>query len=260
MEIYEIIIVLIGGLLAGAINTMAGNGSAITLSIFSEVLGLPPNIANGTNRVGVAFQTAFASSNFYKNKIFTFKESKHLIISTFIGAMLGVYVAVNISNEAFKSVFSYMLIVIFLLILLRPKRWLEKPEQIKEYSLFITVPVFLALGFYGGFLQMGMGIFMLAALVFVGQLDIIKANALKSVIILFYAFVVMAIFHYKGLIHWKYGLMMAVGQSIGGYFTAEFASKYKSANVWAYRLLIVAVFIAILKLFNVHQWILQLFN
>jgi hypothetical protein len=54
--------------------------------------------------------------------------------------------------------------------------------------------------------------------------------------------------------------MMAVGQSIGGYFTAEFASKYKSANVWAYRLLIVAVFIAILKLFNIHQWILQLFN
>lgn len=259
MSITELIIVLLGGTLAGAINTLAGSGSAITLSIFSELLGLPPNMANGTNRVGVAFQTIFSTGNFYKNKMFSLKESWLYIVTTFIGAMIGVYVAVNISNEAFKSVFSYLLVLLFFIILLRPKRWLKTPEDVKQYPLVIVIPVFLALGFYGGFIQMGMGIFMLATLVFIGQLDIIKANVLKSVIVLFYAVVVMLIFHYKGLIHWKFGLIMAIGQSFGGYFTAEFASKYKSANVWAYRCLVVAVFIAIMKLFNIYEWIFNLF-
>ena len=260
MEIFQLIIVLLGGFLAGAVNTLAGNGSAITLSIFTEVLGLPGNIANGTNRVGIAFQGLFATGSFYKNKLFSFKESWHLIVSCFVGAVIGVIVAVNISNEQFKSVFSYLLVFIFFLILLRPKRWLENPEKIDAYPWFVTMPVFVLLGFYGGFIQMGMGIFMLASLVFIAKYEIIRANALKSAIIFIYSFVVIGIFHYKGLIHWKFGLLMAIGQSVGGLLTAEFAAKYKHANVWAYRFLLIGVFAAIIKLFNIHQWIIDLFS
>ena len=52
-EWYVYVIAFIGALIAGSVNTLAGNGSAITLSILTELLGLPGNLANGTNRIGV---------------------------------------------------------------------------------------------------------------------------------------------------------------------------------------------------------------
>jgi uncharacterized membrane protein YfcA len=64
IQIY--IVASCGALFAGAINTLAGNGSAITLSILTELLGLTPNIANGTNRLGIFTQSSVTSWVFYK--------------------------------------------------------------------------------------------------------------------------------------------------------------------------------------------------
>ena len=55
------LLALVGSFVAGAINTLAGNGSAITLTILTEVLGLPGTVANGTNRVGIATQSLASS-------------------------------------------------------------------------------------------------------------------------------------------------------------------------------------------------------
>ena len=68
MDILTISIAVIGGFVAGVINTLAGNGSVITLSILTEVMGLPGNIANATNRVGVLLQGIASSTGFIKNK------------------------------------------------------------------------------------------------------------------------------------------------------------------------------------------------
>ena len=48
---------------------------------------------------------------------------------------------------------------------------------------FFTIPAFLALGFYGGFIQMGMGIFFLAAMVLGARYSIIDGNAVKIVVV-----------------------------------------------------------------------------
>ena len=52
---------------------------------------------------------------------------------------------------------------------------------------------------------------------------------------------------------------MAIGQTAGGWWTAQFASKYSSADVWAYRVLVVVVIGAILNMFGLFAWIGQLF-
>jgi len=66
----------------------------------------------------------------------------------------------------------------------------------------------------------------------------------------------LAIFQYRGLIDWQLGLLMAVGQTAGGYFTAHYASKYPGANVWAHRILVAVVILALVKLFDLHTFIL----
>lgn len=241
------LIALIGAFIAGAINTLAGNGSAITLSILTELIGLPGIIANATNRVGIASQSIVGSWVFTKEGVFDFKQSRLYILLVTLGAIAGVYVAIHISNEAFLKVFRFLLVFMFLVILVKPKRWLRASAEIKELPLWISIPVFLAMGFYGGFIQMGMGIFFLAAMVLVAHYDLIRANAVKAVVVAVYTTLAIAIFQWQGLIDWKIGLLMAVGQTAGGYLTARFAAKDPRANIVAYWVLVVVVVLAIAK-------------
>jgi uncharacterized membrane protein YfcA len=250
MEWYIYVIAISGGLVAGIVNTLSGFGSAITLTILTELMGIPGNLANGSNRVGVVAQGLSGSLGFYKNGRLQIKKHRLLLICCFIGAMFGVWVALSVSNEQFKAVFKYLMIAVFLVLLIKPKRWLNPPDSSAKLNPWIAIPLFLALGFYGGFIQMGMGVFFLIITVLVGKYNIIDANAVKGFTVLLYSIVVLAIFHWKGLVDWKAGGIIAIGQMAGGYLAANFASKFPKADVWAYRLLVTIVVLAILKLFG----------
>jgi len=250
----QITIAIAGGFVAGIINTLAGNGSAITLSILTEVIGLPGNLANGTNRVGILFQSIASTFSFTKNKKLDVTRSKFIIGVTIIGAVAGVVTAVNVSNEAFKSVFKILIVLMLFVILVKPKRWFIATDLEQSLPIYISIPLFLCLGFYGGFIQMGMGVFFLASMVLIAKYNIIEANAVKIAVVTIYTFLVVAIFHWKGLIDWKIGGIIAIGQASGGYLAAQFASKYPRADIWAYRLLVTIIIVVILKTFNLLPW------
>ncbi len=244
------VIAIAGSAIAGAINTLAGNGSAITLTILTEVLGLPPTLANGTNRVGVFTQSAASTFAFYRNGRLDLSHSKIYIAFTLIGAVAGALLATVVSNDQFRGVFRFLMVFMLLVTLVKPSRWLRETEAPANPNPWIAGPLFIGLGFYGGFIQMGMGIFFLAATVLGARFSLIDANVMKSVIVCFLTLIAIIIFQWRGLIDWKIGGLMAIGQTIGGYYTARFASRYPKANLWAYRLLIVMIIIAILMLFD----------
>lgn len=249
LSITDYILVLVGCFVAGAINTLAGNGSVITLSILTDLVGLPANLANGTNRVGILLQSIGSSTGFAKRKMNDLAASKDIIILTVVGAIAGVYTATIVSNEQFLFVFRYLMVLMLVVILVKPERWLHDTDSTK-LPVWVSVPVFLALGFYGGFIQMGMGIFFLAVLVLVSKYSIMQANAIKTLVIMIYTTIVLAIFAWKGLVSWQTGLLMALGQTAGGYLTAAYATKIPNINLWAYRLLIVIIIFAILTQFG----------
>lgn len=249
MEWYHYIIAIVGGGLAGGINTLAGNGSAITLSILTEIIGLSGNLANGTNRVGVLTQSTAGSWAFYRHGKLDFSRSKLNIILTVVGALLGVWAAINVSNEQFLFVFKYLMLAMLVVLLVKPKRWLLDTQVNPKINYFLAVPIYLALGFYGGFIQMGMGIFYLATMVLVAKYSIIEGNALKSFVVALYTIIVLAIFQWRGLVQWDVGLVLAIGQTAGGWYTAKFASRHPQANVVAYWVLMGIVILVLLRLF-----------
>ncbi len=252
LEWYHYLIAVLGSVLAGSINTLAGNGSAITLTILTELIGLPGNLANGTNRIGIFTQSAAGTVAFWRNGRLNLNRSWLPIALNIAGAVIGVIVAVNVSNEEFRNVFRFLMVLMLLVILVEPRRWLRSTDTSRKTSPWIAVPLYLALGFYGGFIQMGMGVFFLAVMVLYAHYSLIDANAVKIFVVGAYTFLVILVFQSQGLINWKIGLLMAIGQTTGGYFTAHYASRYAQANVWAHRLLIAVVVLAILKLFNLH--------
>lgn len=253
--ILSYLLAFVGSFIAGCINTLAGNGSVITLTILTEMLGLPPTVANGTNRVGVFTQTAASSWSFYRNGRLRFEDSGTYLLFACIGAVAGVWVATRVSNDQFEGVLKYLMLLMLAVTLVKPNRWLRETDARRQPKLWVIIPVFLALGFYGGFIQMGMGIFFLAATVLGARFGLIDANAMKGFIIAVFTLIALLIFHWKGLVDWKYGGLMAIGQTIGGYLTAQYASRYPQANVWAYRVLVVMIVVACIMLFDVHLWV-----
>lgn len=255
LELYHYFIIIFGSALAGAINTLAGNGSAITLTILTEILHLPGNIANGTNRVGVIFAGFASTFAFYQNGKLDVRSNKLPIFFITLGAVAGVIVATQVSNEQFKEVFRFMMVAMLFVILIKPKRWLQKTDPSKKVNLWLAIPLFLVLGFYGGFIQMGMGVLFLIVMVLVANYNIMDANVVKAFVVALYTIAAVAIFHWQGLIDWKIGMLMAVGQTAGGWLTAHYASQYPKADVWAYRVLIVVVIWAILRMFGVFEFL-----
>ncbi len=241
MSIVEYIIIIAGGFFAGAINSLAGFGSIITLYILMEIVGLSPSLANGTNRVNVLANAFASTAGYAQNKKLRLKKIWPIIILVITGAIGGAIVATKISDDNFRIIVRILIVFVALLLFLKPKRWIQKESDDSALNWFILVPVFLILGFYAGLVQVGSGLFVLAALVLLGKREIFEANALKVFIIFIYSFFVIYTFHISGLIDWKAGLSLAISQALGAYLTSRFAPKMNNANTWAYRILILVV-------------------
>lgn len=253
MEWHHLLIAFVGSAFAGAVNTLAGNGSAITLTLLTELLGLPGNLANGTNRVGIFTQSVAGAYAFHRNGKLQVQRSWRYIVLTTVGAVAGIVVATQVSNEQFMGVFRFLMLFMLVVILVKPARWLRETDVSYPANPWLMAPLFLAIGFYGGFIQMGMGVFFLAAMVLGARYGLIEANAVKIVVVGLYTLLAIGLFAYRGLIDWRVGLLFAVGQTIGGYLTAHYASRYPQANKWAYYVLVGVVLLAIAGLFDLPQ-------
>jgi len=248
---------ILGGFVAGFINMLAGSGSIITLSILTELLGLPGNVANATNRVGVFAQSYIGTYTFHKHGKLYIKTGLPYLWPMLIGSFGGIYLATIVSNEQFLIVFKILMVVMFFVVLVKPQRWLTQKTEIKKTNYWLVIPFFFLLGIYSGFIQMGMGVFFLAAMVLGAKFEFMEANALKIFVVAILSTIALTVFAWKGMVDWKVGGLVAIGQGAGGWAGGYYGSKYPSANVWAYRILVFVVIGVLIKLF--YSDILRLF-
>ena len=119
-EWYHYLLLIAVGFVVGIINTLAGGGSLISLPVLI-FLGLPPSVANGTNRVAVAIQNILGTAGFKSKGVSTFPFDIYLGISALFGAILGAYIAVDIKGETFNRILALIMIIVVLIILFKPK-------------------------------------------------------------------------------------------------------------------------------------------
>ncbi len=244
----ELLLFVVAGVLTGIINTMAGSGSLITLPIFMFICGLPPTVANGTNRVGVLLQTIVGVSEFRRRKVASYEQSHWIIIPALVGAVLGSWIAVDMSEQAMNTTIGVLMVFMFFVLLFNPKRWLrESTGDLARNRSTLSILISFAIGIYGGFIQAGSGIFILAALVLYNHYSLKAANGVKLLMVLVWTIPVLLIFIYNDQVHWGYGVLMAVFQAVGTWMGVRFMAKAPQANVWIHRLLIGVVGIAALK-------------
>ena len=224
MEGYSYIIVVAIGIVAGIINTLAAGGSLLTLPVLMA-LGLPPNMANGTNRIAIFMQNVVGVRQFHKEKVMDFPSGFKVGIPALLGAIAGAFIAVNLNDQVMKLAIAGVMILVFFLMLLKPNRWIKSHETHPPIPYWIQVIVFFFVGIYGGFIQAGVGFFLLTGLVLGSGFELLKANALKIFVILLYTPLALVIFFLHGDVDLTLGLVLAVGNMAGAWIGAKIAVK-----------------------------------
>lgn len=212
------------GVAAGFINTLAGSGSLLTLPMLI-LLGLPANIANGTNRVGVTMQNIVAVATFRRHGALPLAGSWRLIVPSVVGGVVGALLAVDLDKELLQHTIAVLMLVLIAVMLLKPERWIAKHAARREPRLLVELPLFFAIGVYGGFLQISVGLFLTAGLVLASGYDLVAANALKNLLVLLFTLAALVVFVYNGQVEWALGLLLGAGQAVGAWIAAHFAVK-----------------------------------
>lgn len=259
-SLFDWLIFIIAGIFTGIINTLAGSGSLITLPIFILICGLPAPVANGTNRIGVLVQGIVGVGGFWKNGQLPLAGIGWLIVPTVIGASLGAYVAVDIDEKGMNTAIGILMVFMLGVMLVNPKQWIRasNPDP-KRNRHPLTLIAFLLIGFYGGFIQAGVGIFILAGLVLIARLDLGKANGVKLLLVLVFNLPALAIFIMENQVHFLFGSLMAIFQAIGAYLGVRFVAKVPNANVWIHRLLLLIVSVSAMKFLGIYDYLISLF-
>ena len=241
---------ILGGVLAGMINTFAGNGSLITLTMLLELAGLPAHVANATNRVGIVFQSTAALVGMPKRHKNDAYGHGWILAWIFLGGIIGGLLSIYVSEQQFLIVYKTMLIVVMLSLIVNPKRWLRHDtDDVSKIPKWLRAIAFIVIGMYGGFIQMGMGIFLLMALVLMERIPIMPSNVLKLIAVMLYTVPLLVVFVITDHIYWTYGILLAIGQLTGGWVAGRYLSRWERASELAYAILLVMVILAIWKVF-----------
>lgn len=235
------------GFAAGFINTLAGNGSSITLPLLI-FMGLPPTVANGANRIGVIAQTMMSTLTYHRQGVLPWRDGLRLVAPAALGGLVGAMIAVDLDEEKMRLAIGGMLVLSFFLILLRPERWLHGRAEGARPIRWFDLLIFFAIGVYGGFIQAGVGIFLLMGLVLGLGHNLMKGNAIKSFLVLALNLVAFAVFIRHGQVDWLMGGILAVGQVAGAWAAARMAVQ-PAAQRWVYRLLLVVVVVSAVQIF-----------
>ncbi|GGX04025.1 sulfite exporter TauE/SafE family protein [Aquimarina muelleri] len=218
-------ILAIIGFIAGVINTLAGGGSLLTLPMLI-FMGLPPAIANGTNRIGIFIQSISSIAGFKSKGIRPTSFGVYLGISALIGSLIGAQIAIDVKGETFNKILAIIMIIVVLIMVFKPKVNIQNlAERTNGKHLWISIIAFFFIGIYGGFIQAGVGIFILLALTSINYLNLVTSNAVKVLVVFIYTIGALIIFAYNNQIDYLYGFVLAFGNATGGWIASRWSVK-----------------------------------
>lgn len=222
------LLLLVLGFAAGMINTLAGGGSNLTIPALM-LSGMPPDIANATNRVGVMMQSLTAMKQFHAKDKLPTGDLRGILVPSLMGGLLGAALASYAPPSLLKPALLLTMLGMAALILFKPSVVIAEPgTPVRRVS---ETPgawrALFAAGFYGGFIQAGVGFVLIAALAGTLRYDIVSTNALKIVCTVAFTAVALALFIYNDQVQWVPGLLLAAGASLGAWLAVNIAINIK---------------------------------
>ncbi len=201
------------GFCAGLIDTIAGGGGIISLPVLLN-LGLPPQLALGTNKLQASFGSVSASWRFARRGLVDVRACAIGIILTLVGAAAGALAVQQVASPLLEKAIPVLLAAIVVYLVVQPQVGLE-PQPARLGPVVFYAIFGLGLGFYDGAFGPGTGSFWAIAFVLLRGLDLSRATAHTKVMNATSNVASLALFAAAGQVAVVAGLVMAAGQVFG---------------------------------------------
>ncbi len=235
------IFLLLAGFSAGFVDSVAGGGGIITLPALISV-GLPPQLALGTNKLQSSFGSFSSSMNYIRKGAVKIRETVLGVICTLVGASIGAWAVQQIDASFLNKLIPFLLTAILFYILFTPKLGSSEKEAKISSSLFFLI-FGLTLGFYDGFFGPGTGSFWTVLIMVLLGSDMVKATAITKTMNFTSNVVSLIVFSIGGCIVLQVGLVMAAGQIIGAMLGSGMVVKKGTGFIKPIFLTVVAIMV-----------------
>lgn len=211
---WDSLAIFLVGIAAGVLNVVSGGGSFLTLPALI-FLGLPPGIANATNRVGILCQNLGAVLEFRRRAVPFPPEGLWGIPPALLGSWIGVEAALVVSDDAFQRWLAGFMVALAVWTLLAPQPGSRRSTKDTRLHWILLSAGYFLVGLAGGFIQAGVG-FLILGLTTAAGLDLVRGNLVKVALIFCITVLSLAVFTWNGRVAWVPGLSLAVGTTLGG--------------------------------------------
>lgn len=221
LEAWELLLLVVAGFASGWVNVIAGGGSLLTVPVM-VFMGLPGPVANGTNRVAIIAQSVTAIGAFRSKGFSDFRLSATLSLAASVGAYFGAKMGVSLDGVWFNRTVAVVMIAVMILMAAGEDKTRPRPDaSAKAKNLLAGHALMIGAGFWGGFIQIGVGFLMMPILYRVMGLDLVRVNMHKVFIALVFTSVALAVFASEVPIAWIAGAALALGNAAGGWAGAH---------------------------------------
>lgn len=226
---HHLLLLLVTGLLGGAINAIAGGGGIIMYPALLAA-GLSPIIANATSSL-VVWPGSITSAYGYRRQLKKVPRTYiWLVVPCLIGSLIGSFVLIHTPPTTFERLAPWLVLSAVMLLALQSQihRWLSaqaKRRKMHWHTLPLICLTTFPLAIYGGYFGVGFGLMMLAFLGFTSLKNIYQMNGVKNLCGATMALVATIYFAHYGLINWSAGLTMVCGTAIGGLVGSHLSQK-----------------------------------
>lgn len=250
LSLLSFILLFLTGLVAGFVDSIAGGGGLISLPVLLSV-GMPPQLALGTNKLQGSFGTLASSITFIRKGTVKLNESAHGIVFTFMGAVLGAWSIQQIDAGFIQHIIPVMLLFVFFYTLFSRELGTRPGHPKMNTNLFFTL-FGLGLGFYDGFFGPGTGSFWTGGLLIVMGMDMTKAAGTTRIMNFTSNIVALSVFIIGGNVLYSAGFCMAAGQVIGARAGSGLAIKKGASFIRP--IFLTMVFLTIVRLIIVNYF------
>ncbi len=220
----SLLMVLLAGLVAGAMNALAGGGSFVSLPALIAA-GVPSVQANASSTVAL-FPGGVASVWAYREGLEPVGPAslRALLVATLAGGATGGLLLLSTPSQTFDVVLPWLLLLASVALSFgrRVGEWLRRRCRVTPRVVLI---VQFFLGIYGGYFGGAVGIMMMAIWGLLDSRDLKSLNGSRTLMVSAANAVALVIFIVAGAVRWPQTMVMLIGAAVGGYGGAEIGRR-----------------------------------
>ena len=218
-----LLLLAVAAFVAGFINSIAGGGGLITIPAML-IAGIPPLETLGTNKLQSLFGSGSATLAYARHGHVNLRKQGPMAVMAIVGGGFGAILATVVPAGVLRGMLPFLLVFIAFYFAVKPS--LSDEDKHRHLSpLVFGLTIVPLIGFYDGVFGPGTGSFFMLCFVELAGFGILKATAHTKLLNFGSNVGAFVIFLAFGVVLWKIGLAMGVGQFLGAQAGSRLAMR-----------------------------------